>query len=182
MRKVIVTRIKDISFYFVIVCIVLVSLIPVIHIVMTSFRPTTEVLSVRPQWIPKRLILDHYGYALQNQPVAQYLFNSVILSVSVVAIVIAIGSLAAYGLARYRFKGDLIVLLVLIMMRMIPVISILIPLYTVFSLMRLLDTLAALIISHIAFKLPVSIWLLRSFFMSPIPFGTAVCSIQRRYP
>jgi len=158
------TAVRKICFYSGILIIVFLALVPLIHIVLTSFRPSSEVLSVRPQWIPRTLFFKHYQYALSAQPVVRYLFNSLVLSLSVVGVVLMIGSLAAYGLARYKFRGDILILLILIIMRMVPMVSILVPLYIVFGAFKLLDTLAALIIAHIAFKLPVAIWLLRSFF------------------
>lgn len=164
MKKRYLGIIKKILFYSVMVILTFVILIPFIHIVLTSFKPSSDILSVRLQWIPKTLSLKQYRYGFEAEPMARYILNSIALSLPVVVAVLLIASFTAYSFARYKFKGDTLILGILLIMRVIPIITMLVPLFLVFGMFRLIDTTIALILAHIAFKLPLATWLLKVFF------------------
>jgi multiple sugar transport system permease protein len=94
-----------------------------------------------------------------------YLRTTTLISLAVVITNLLIGAPAAYALARYSFFGERALYGSIIFFRMIPPIAAIVPLFMLFEQVRLLGTFSGLIIAHTAFKLPVTIWLLRNFFL-----------------
>jgi multiple sugar transport system permease protein len=144
---------------------VFLSLVPIIWLVLTSIRPIAEITSPRLMLLPSDATLQNYVDVFTRYKTTQYLMNSIVVSLSVVATNLIIGPPAAYALARFRFRGERLVLALVIFFRMIPIVTAMIPLFIVFSVLGLLNTYLGLIIAHTAFKLPVTIWVLRSFFI-----------------
>jgi multiple sugar transport system permease protein len=94
-----------------------------------------------------------------------YLRTTTLISLAVVFTNLLLGAPAAYALARYSFFGGRALYGSIIFFRMIPPIAAIVPLFMLFEQFRLLGTFSGLIIAHTAFKLPVTIWLLRNFFL-----------------
>src|SRR5207244_16420 len=91
------------------------------------------------------------------------LLNSTIVAGSVTLISLLIGSLAAYALGRFRFRGKSAVLYLMLSMTIFPQIAILGALYTMISDFHLYDTLWSLVLTYMIFTLPFTIWVLTSF-------------------
>ena len=159
--KVLVTT----SVYVIAIGSVLITLVPILWLILTSFRPLLEITSPRLILLPRAPTLQNYIDVFTRYKTTDYLSNSIIVSLGVVATNLVIGPPAAYALARFRFRGERLILGMIIVFRMIPVVTAMIPLFIVFSVLGLLNTYAGLIVAHTAFKLPVTIWVLRGFFM-----------------
>jgi multiple sugar transport system permease protein len=144
---------------------VFITLVPIIWLVLTSVRPLIEITSPRLILLPRAPTLQNYVDVFTRYKTTEYLTNSIVVSLSVVATNLIIGPPAAYALARFRFRGERLVLALIIVFRMIPIVTAMIPLFIVFTVLGLLNTYLGLIVAHTAFKLPVTIWVLRSFFM-----------------
>jgi ABC-type glycerol-3-phosphate transport system permease component len=140
-------------------------LAPVIWLVLTAFRPPIEITSVAFNLLPQQPTFDNFVQVFTRYDLAPYLRNSIIVAVGTVITNLIIGPPAAYTLARYTFRGEALFMVAIIFFRMIPLFAILVPLFLVFSRLDLLDTHAGLILAQTAFKLPFTIWLLRSFFL-----------------
>ena len=151
--------------YIIAISTVFLSLVPIIWLVLTSIRPMAEITSPRLMLLPGDPTLQNYIDVFTRYKTGQYLTNSIIVSLSVVATNLIIGPPAAYALARFRFRGEQLVLGMIIVFRMIPIVTAMVPLFIVFSVLGLLNTYLGLIVAHTAFKLPVTIWVLRSFFI-----------------
>ena len=151
--------------YIIAISTVFLSLVPIIWLVLTSIRPMVEITSPRLMLLPTDPTLQNYVDVFTRYKTGQYLTNSIIVSLSVVATNLIIGPPAAYALARFRFRGEQLVLGMIILFRMIPIVTTMVPLFIVFSVLGLLNTYLGLIVAHTAFKLPVTIWVLRSFFI-----------------
>src|SRR4051812_20274974 len=143
----------------------LVMLTPVIWLVLTSLRPQVEIISPSFHVLPKHATLQNFVDVFQRYKLAPYLRNSLIVALGTVVTNLLIGPPAAYALARYRSFGQGLFLVLIIFFRMIPLFAVIVPLFLIFSRLHLLDTYAGLIIAQTAFKLPFTIWLLRSFFL-----------------
>lgn len=146
----------------------LLSVMPVIWLVLTSFRPLVDIFRFDPQWIPRTLNLNNYQTVFRSIDLGKYLSNTMIVSLAVTVVCLMIGSLAGYALARYRFKILGAVQGVFLVGRMLPIITALVPLFLIIAAVNLLDTFLALILVHAAFKLPVTIWLMQAY-VSTIP-------------
>lgn len=94
-----------------------------------------------------------------------YLINSVIVTVGVLAVSLTIGALAGYGLARYRNVISVVILVVALAFRSLPSMAFVLPFYYLGQMSGLYDTHLLLIFALVAINQPFTIWMLRSFFM-----------------
>jgi multiple sugar transport system permease protein len=154
---------EETGVYLAVLVALVVMLMPIIWLILTSVRPLVEIASTRLMFIPQQLTWEHYIQVFTVYDTPIYLRNSIIVSVGVVVTNLVLGPPAAYALSRYSFRGERLFFLLLVFMRMIPLVAIIVPLFVIFSRLHLLNTHASLIIAHTAFKLPVTIWLLRAF-------------------
>lgn len=143
----------------------LITLAPVIWLALTAIRPPIEITSVAFNLLPQQPTFDNFVQVFTRYELTPYLRNSIIVAVGTVITNLIIGPPAAYALARYEFRGEGLFMVAIIFFRMIPLFAILVPLFLVFSRFGLLDSYAGLILAQTAFKLPFTIWLLRSFFL-----------------
>lgn len=149
--------------YGIVAFAVVVFTFPIIWLTLSSFKPPVDVLSVS---LPTRPTLQNYRDVLETYPIGRYLRNSLIVAAGSTSLSLVAGSLAAYSFARnrYRFLGRGPLLLFILLLRMLPGISIGIPLYLLFSNIGLTDKLSGLILAHAAIQLPLVIWIMQGFF------------------
>jgi multiple sugar transport system permease protein len=148
-----------------VIAAVVIMLLPIVWLALTSIRPLVEISSVRLNLIPQHPSLRNYATVFQRYNMATYLKTSITVSVLVVVATLALGAPAAYSMARFTFFGDKAMYGVIVFFRMIPPVAAIVPLFIIFDQTNLLGTFQGLVIAHTAFKLPVTIWLLRNFFM-----------------
>ncbi|MGE5591222.1 MAG: carbohydrate ABC transporter permease [Bacillota bacterium] len=157
--------------------VVLVAFIigPYLWLIISSISTTSELTSVPPHWIPtqptlakfKQLVTpDITGLSETAQMFKFAMLNSAIVSVSVTAITLVVGALAAYAFARLKFPGRTQLMMGIIATRMLPAISTMISLYVVMKNMNLLDKKAGLVALYLSFTLPFAIWILMNFFQT----------------
>lgn len=137
-------------------------LFPVYWIALTSFKPTLEINNPSPTFLVSPT-LENYRDLFANFDFARVLTNSVVVSCVSCAIVIVLGVLAAYALARMRVPGERHIAMWILSLRFIPTIAVGIPFYLQWQSFNLLDSWLGLILVYVAFNLPFAIWLLRSF-------------------
>lgn len=145
---------------------------PIFWMLLTSIKPE-EAIMVSPPRFFFEPTLENYRHALVDKNFLFFIKNTLIISVLSTAIVVAIGSLAAYSFARYNV-GDGHILFFILSTKMMPAIAVILPYFLIFrdlgktgigKMMYLgLDQHGALIISYVMFNLPFAIWLLVSFF------------------
>ena len=147
----------------------LIICLPGLWIVLSSLRPTVEIMAKPPVWIPNELSFDAYvamfsGIGQGGIPVIQYFRNSLIISVTSTAIAIAIGMSGGYAFARYRFRGKSGWVLGLMLTRTVPGIALSLPLFFVYARLGIIDTHFGLILAYVALNIPFTIWLIDGFF------------------
>ncbi|MER8384445.1 carbohydrate ABC transporter permease [Mesorhizobium sp. M0166] len=147
----------------------LVICLPGIWIVLSSLRPTVEIMAKPPVWIPQRLSLDAYiamfsGVGQGGIPVLDYFRNSLIISVTSTVIAIVIGMAGGYAFARYRFRAKSAMFLGLMLTRTVPGIALSLPLFFVFARLGIIDTHFGLILVYVALNVPFTVWLIDGFF------------------
>ena len=143
--------------------------LPGLWIVLSSLRPTVEIMAKPPVWIPNELSFDAYvamfsGIGQGGIPVIQYFRNSLIISVTSTAIAIAIGMSGGYAFARYRFRGKSGWFLGLMLTRTVPGIALSLPLFFVYARLGSIDTQFGLSLAYVALNIPFTIWLSAGFF------------------
>jgi len=151
--------------YITVIVVVFVMLVPILWLALTSIRPPVEITSVRLNLLPQAPTLNNYINVFERYDMAQLLQTTIIVSAVVVVTNLLLGAPAAYAMARYNFFGARAMYGGIIFFRMIPPIAAIVPLFMLFEGAGMLGTYQGLIIAHTAFKLPVTIWLLRNFFL-----------------
>lgn len=149
-------------FYAVALLYAVITLGPFIWSVLTSFKPTSEMLYVGIDF--NKLTVENYLYIFNSFPFLTWLLNSVIVSVSITALNLLINSLTGYALARIRFPGRDALFILVIALMMIPMQVTLVPTYMLINSLSWVNTFPGLIIpfSYTFF----GIFLMRQFFLS----------------
>lgn len=137
---------------------------PYIYIVLTSIKPSSDAISSSPTFFPRELSLENYVTMLNQMPIVRYFFNSFVTASISTILSVFLGALAAYGLSRFSSRTGNVFLLLTLCVRMIPMISIAIPMYVIINSLGLIDTRLALIITYTAINIPFAIWLMIGFF------------------
>jgi multiple sugar transport system permease protein len=161
--EVIMAEVKKIIFVVVAVVVFAVILFPPVVLFLTSIKTELDALSFPPKWIFKPT-LENYTEIFEFSPFTGYLLNSLIVASFNTGVVLVLGSLAAYSLARFRFKGADSIAFWILSIRMMPPVAAIIPLYIVMKNLRLLDTPWSLVIIYLTFNLPFAVWMMKSFF------------------
>lgn len=145
--------------------IVLFALAPILWGLLSSLKPTNQILEVPPRFIPREVTFEHYARVIGDKGLF-YLGNSAVISAITIIVALTVGALAAYGLARYRFRGRKVLMVFTIGVMSIPIASLLIPTFTLLSMAGLINTHAGLILLYTAYQLPIVIWMLYGYFLS----------------
>ena len=159
-RKYILHTVKwvNLSFLAAIICL------PILWVIISSFKQSVDITSIPPAWIFKPTI-NNYINVIVNRELPKFLINSAIIAVSSTALVVFIGSICAYSLARFKYSGGNSLAIFILCGRMVPPITLVIPYFIMMNKLGLIDTHFSIILTHIGFNLPFVVWLMRSFFM-----------------
>ena len=143
---------------------VLALVMPLIWVVTTSMRPLSEMTRTPPLVFPRSLTFHAYVEMWDTGPFVKYFANSMVISLSTALIALAFSVCAAYAFARFRFRGNTLLLMVVVMSQMLPGSSILIPLFQVIRSFGLLDTHVGMVLIYTGFAIPFCTWLLNGYF------------------
>jgi len=124
----------------------IVMLTPLLQMITTSFKTSGEALRVPPTLLPDNPTLDAYRTVLTQAPFALWFRNSVVVAVSVTALILFTSSLAGYIFAKFKFPGRDLLFTLLLGTLMVPFPVVLIPVYLIVNKLHLLNTLFALIV------------------------------------
>ncbi|MGO4566436.1 carbohydrate ABC transporter permease [Rhizobium sp. 2YAF20] len=162
-------RLWNIAYLIGLFLAMLVICLPGLWIVLSSLRPTVEIMAKPPVWIPRELSLDAYramfgGLGQGGIPVWEYFRNSLVISITSTAIALIIGMSGGYAFARFRFRGKSGVFLGLMLTRSVPGVALSLPIFMVYSRVGIIDTHFGLILTYVALNVPFTIWLIDGFF------------------
>jgi multiple sugar transport system permease protein len=147
--------------------LIMVFMLPMMFIffwmISVSFRTNLEATASPPIFIPQHPTLDGYKYVLNNpsSPFFQYLLNSTIVALGCTGLAMVLGVPAAFSIARWKQNR---LALGILLARITPGLSFLVPWFIAFRTLSLTDTHIALIISHLIVGLPIVVWVLIGFF------------------
>ena len=136
---------------------------PVYWMVATAFKPGVEITSYTPRWIPLHPTLQHFSDAIHRPYFWDDVRNSLIVVSVVVLLAVVLAFFAAVALAKFRFSGLKVFIVLIIVIQMLPANALIIPLYVVLAKYHQVNQLSGLIITYLTFVLPFSIWVLRGF-------------------
>lgn len=149
-------------------------LIPFYCLLLVAFQSKANALQVPPDWLPTPNF-ENFGAILEtafstappsapSDLIAPGIRNSAIVATAVALINVALGSLAGYAFARYRFPGSRAVPLTMLGSQMVPAFALIVPFYVVLRNLGLTNTRQGVVIALVSITLPFSVWLLRSYF------------------
>jgi multiple sugar transport system permease protein len=134
---------------------------PFLWQIVTSLRPEGELLRLGP---PSKISFESYRNAFEGRPLGRVLLNSVLVAGSTTLLCVAVGSLAAFALAKLEFRGRRPLLMGALAISMFPPIATLSPLYLLVRALGLRDEPAGLVLAYTTFALPLALWILTGFF------------------
>jgi multiple sugar transport system permease protein len=142
----------------------IIALFPIYEMLTTSLKNPVDAFSIPPKWffVPT---LKNYSDVLFSSNFSRYFVNSLVVAASATVASVAAGSLAAYSLASFNFLGKKSVIVGTLIMRMIPPVILVVPIFILYRSLGLTNGRLGLILVYIALNLPFNIWVLRTFIM-----------------
>lgn len=142
-----------------------VGVFPFYWMFVTSIRPSTEIFEFPPRILPSaESVFTPYATLFAETGLAQWIWNSTMVSLATAFFATLFGSMAAYALSRFRFAGRGATQVALLGTQMFPAILLALPMFVVFAQFGLLDSLFGLSLAYLAFLVPVAAVLLKAFF------------------
>ena len=145
--------------------IFVVMVFPVFWMISTAFKSNEQIISLNPTWFPLHPTIQHFRDAIHRPFFWVDVKNSLIIVSVTVAISIVLAFLAAIALARYRFGGRKLFIVLVIGIQMLPQAGLIIPLYVVLARYHQTNALTGVIVTYMTFVLPFSVWTLRGFLL-----------------
>jgi N-acetylglucosamine transport system permease protein len=142
----------------------LATLGPLLWVVLASFKDTTEIFIGAPFALPQQWNLESYVTAWNEANLGQYFLNTVLVVTVSTFFTMLLGAMAAYVLARYKFRGNRAIYYLFVSGLAFPVFMALAPLFLILRNLGLLNTYTGLIMVYVAYSLPFTIFFLAAFF------------------
>lgn len=151
---------KRVGLYLSLGILVIISFFPLYWLLVTSLKPTAKLFEVPPKFFVLKPTLEHYIDAFTSQPYAAYYISSTVVALITMVIAIIAGMMIAYALARLTFKGKPIILFFIMATSMFPPMSLLLPIFTTYRDLGLLNSYFGLSMTHAVFALPMATFLM----------------------
>jgi multiple sugar transport system permease protein len=154
----------SVLFYVFLFLFVLVSMFPLIWIFKMSIITRAELFQSPPTILPANPTGQEYTQIFSDPAFQQALLNSAIIAGVTTVVCLFFGSIAAYAIARLRFRFKSPIMTLILAISFFPAVAIIAPLFLQYSALGLIDTYWSVIISDVVFALPLTVWLLVAFF------------------
>jgi len=136
---------------------------PLLWVLMSSFKTTSQIFA-SPFSLPTSWNFDNYVSAWTTASIGTYFVNTVIVVASALVIVMVLGAMCAYVLARFEFRGSRFIYYAMLAGLTFPIFLAVVPLFLTLRNFGILNTLPGLIITYVAFALPFTVFFLHAFF------------------
>ncbi len=146
------------------ILLVLISLFPFIWMAISSIKTLGELYTIPPSWWPAAPTLDNYYTVLFKSNIPRYFLNSVIISVGATGLALILAIFASYGFARFEFRGKAALQSFVLVGQLMPTAAIIVPLFITLRVLGLVNTFWGLILVYMIITLPLSVWMLTSYF------------------
>jgi multiple sugar transport system permease protein len=144
--------------------LVFVCLFPFLWMGLSSIKQLNELYTIPPQWWPDHPTLANYYKVLFESRIPHYFLNSVIISVGSTGLALILAVFAANGFARFRFRGQSFWQACILVGQLLPTAAIIVPLFITLKVLGLVNTYWGLILVYMIITLPLSVWMLTSYF------------------
>lgn len=161
--------VKKVLLFLMLLVISFFVLFPLYWIITMSIKEKADILKVIPDYIPRRITAANYEEIFKNGIFLTYLRNSLIVAIGTTLLCCCVSAMAGFGLTRYNFRSKSAISVGVFIVRMIPSLIYIVPMYMIYSKLGMLDTRYGLILAYCTFSLPLSIWLFINFF-NEIPY------------
>ena len=143
----------------------IIVIVPFLWVVLSSFKTTKEILA-SPFSLPAHWSFDNYAHAWTDAGIRQFFLNTVIVVGVALVLVMLLGAMCAYVLARFTFRGARAIYYLMLAGLTVPIFLAIVPLFFILKNSGLINTLPGLIMVYVAFALPFTVFFLYSFFRS----------------
>ena len=155
---------KRIILWLSILLVLMFVLGPILWQLLTSFKLNQDISAIPNIYFPTRITFTHYLELFSRKPFIFYIFNSALVSLVSTFLCLALGSPAAYALARLKLPGENIILALVLIVSLFPYVLLFLGLLEIVKAIGLGNNYLALIIPYTAINLPLTILVMRSFF------------------
>ncbi len=171
-------RVRMVLAHIGLVPFVFFALFPFYFMLITSLKQDAELYDLKavPFFIRQGAVTEHYHFLLRETLFGRWLLNSAIVSVVSTAVALVIGTLAAYALARLRFRGAQSFGLAVFITYLVPPTLLFLPLSRMVNALGLTDSIAALMVTYPTFLVPFCTWLLMGYFRT-VPKEVEECAM-----
>ena len=145
------------------IIVAVIQLYPLIWLILFSFKDNNEIFGGNVAGIPQVWRIENYESAISQAHVMKYFFNSVIVTVATIALVLLLSSMTAYAISRMKWKLSKVTMIIILTGMMVPIHAALLPLFMVLKELKLLNSYWALIIPYTAFGIPMGVFILTGF-------------------
>ena len=156
--------------YAILIVFTAASVFPILQVFSISLRPQATLLSDSLAIIPEGATFENYIALFRDQPFLLWVRNSLLITVAVMIIGVALASTAGYAFSRFRFPGRKAGLLSLLVTQMFPATMLLLPLFIMMAKLHLINTFIGLIVIYSSTALPFCIWQMKGYY-DTIPFS-----------
>ncbi|MFF7049820.1 carbohydrate ABC transporter permease [Streptomyces griseorubiginosus] len=133
---------------------------PFLWLVSTAFKSPRELGSLHPTWIPRHPTLDNFRQAFDEQPLLRAAGNSLLAAIAAAVIAVLIATPLAYVMARQRTRLARAATGWVVVSQAFPLVLVIIPLFLVLKELRLINSLAGLVMVYVVWALPFALWML----------------------
>ena len=149
------------GFYLLVAAIVIFAVFPFYYAILTAFETGSALFDVN--YLPESFSFSNYLSVFEGQPFGRNIFNSIFVSVMVVALSLLMGVTASYALARVKFAGRGLLLVTILSVSMFPQVAVLSGMFELIRAVGLYNSMFGLAISYMMLTLPFTVWILTAF-------------------
>jgi ABC-type glycerol-3-phosphate transport system permease component len=156
----------QLALVFILSFLCFITVAPFIWVVLTSFKPDSEIYTTDIRILPQNPTFEHFDTIIRKgNQLPTYVFNTMIYSVVTISVVCLFASMAGYALAMLKFRGSQIIINGILLVLSIPWIILIVPILIFEFQLKIWNTRIGLILPYIALFLPVAIWIMRGTFV-----------------
>lgn len=145
-------------------CLCILYAAPIVWLATISLKYEVDIFSMPPKWLFMPTLI-HYRNVLADSAVTTFLTNSLIIAAGATLLALLVGTLAAYGCAHWRSTLAEGFLFSLFVLRILPGVAVVVPIYLVASKLSLVDNYLTLILVHVCVMLPIAVLMLQNFIL-----------------
>jgi arabinogalactan oligomer/maltooligosaccharide transport system permease protein len=141
-----------------------IAIYPVLRVFSVSLRPNNQLFSTSLDIIPATATLENYTRLFTEKTFLVWIWNSIIITITVATIGVALAATSAYAFSRWKFRMRSAGLVFLLTTQMIPAAMLLIPIYLLLANLKMTNSYTGLVLAYIVSSIPFSVWILKGYY------------------